>query len=43
MNIWLEIDDPNNGKKFHTHFSNEKVKKEIIEQVYDICNKGNNG
>lgn len=30
MNIWFELDDPNNGIKFHTHFTKEKVKKELI-------------
>lgn len=43
MNIWLELDDPNNGKKFHTHFTKEKVKKELIQLMYDSCSKSNNG
>lgn len=43
MNIWLELDDPNNGKKFHTHFSKEKVKKELIELVYDALSKSSQG
>ena len=39
MNIWLELDDQNKEKKFHTHFSQEKVKKELIELVYDALSK----
>lgn len=39
MNIWLSLEDPVNGKNFHTHLTKESIKKELIEMVIDICSK----